>query len=96
MCSASGTTHAPRREIGREGTAEARQRDRRRVERGQVDALLGIADGVVDKKGAWLQFEGDLIGQGKEAAQKALAEKPALAKKIVDAILAKRALVVTT
>jgi recombination protein RecA len=56
---------------------------------------VGIADGIVDKKGAWLQFEGDLIGQGKEAAQKALAEKPALAKKIVDAILAKRALVVT-
>src|SRR5471030_872152 len=57
---------------------------------------VGIENGVVDKKGAWLQFEGDLIGQGKEAAQKALAEKPALAKKIVDAILAKRALVVTT
>ena len=57
---------------------------------------VAITDGVVDKKGAWLQFEGDLIGQGKEAAQKALAEKPALAKKIVDAILAKRAVVVTT
>jgi len=52
---------------------------------------VGIEHGVVDKKGAWLQFEGELIGQGKEAAQKALAEKPALAKKIVDAILAKRA-----
>src|SRR6266446_8619612 len=51
---------------------------------------VGIESGVVDKKGAWLQFEGELIGQGKEAAQKALAEKPALAKKIVDAILAKR------
>ena len=47
--------------------------------------------GVVEKKGAWLQFAGELIGQGKEAAQKALAEKPELAKKIVDAILAKRA-----
>ena len=35
-------------------------------------------------------FEGNLIGQGKNAAQKALAEKPELAKKIVDAILAKR------
>ncbi len=55
---------------------------------------VGVADGVVDKKGAWLQFEGELIGQGKEAAQKALVEKPALAKKIVDAILAKRAVVV--
>jgi recombination protein RecA len=52
---------------------------------------VGIANGVVDKKGAWLQFEGELIGQGKEAAQKVLVEKPALAKKIVDAILAKRA-----
>jgi recombination protein RecA len=51
---------------------------------------VGIEHGVVDKKGAWLQFEGELIGQGKEAAQKAMAEKPALAKKIVDAILAKR------
>jgi recombination protein RecA len=52
---------------------------------------VGIENGVVDKKGAWLQFEGELIGQGKEAAQKALVEKPALAKKIVDAILTKRA-----
>ncbi len=51
---------------------------------------VGIAHGVVDKKGAWLQFEGELIGQGKDAAQKAMVEKPALAKKIVDAILAKR------
>jgi len=52
---------------------------------------VGIESGAVEKKGAWLQFEGELIGQGKEAAQKALAEKPALAKKITDAILAKRA-----
>jgi recombination protein RecA len=52
---------------------------------------VGIECGAVDKKGAWLQFAGELIGQGKEAAQKALAENPALAQKIVDAILAKRA-----
>ena len=51
---------------------------------------VGVESGVIDKKGAWLQFEGELIGQGKEAAQKALSEKPELAKKIVDAILAKR------
>jgi recombination protein RecA len=51
---------------------------------------VGIQNGVVDKKGAWLQFNGELIGQGKEAAQKALTEKPALANKIVEAILAKR------
>ncbi|MEO7298660.1 MAG: recombinase RecA [Verrucomicrobiota bacterium] len=51
---------------------------------------VGITDGVVEKKGAWLQFEGNLIGQGKDAAQKALAEKPELAQKIVEAIMAKR------
>src|SRR6476661_8316718 len=63
-----------------------------------IDKLGGILDvgvdqGVVDKRGAWLQFKGELIGQGKDAAQKAMVEKPALAKKIVDAILAKRAAV---
>jgi recombination protein RecA len=52
---------------------------------------VGIDAGVVDKKGAWIQFNGELIGQGKEAAQKALVESPALAAKIVEAIMAKRA-----
>jgi len=51
---------------------------------------VGIENGVVEKKGAWLQFNGELIGQGKEASQKTLAEKPDLTKKIVDAILEKR------
>ena len=51
---------------------------------------VGIESGAVEKKGAWLQFEGELIGQGKEAAQKALAEKPELAQKIVNAIMARR------
>ncbi len=51
---------------------------------------VGIESGAVDKKGAWLQFDGELIGQGKEAAQRAMAEKPELASRIVDAILAKR------
>src|ERR1019366_7260531 len=51
---------------------------------------VGIESGVVEKKGAWLQFEGELIGQGKDAAQKALAEKPELADKIVNAIMVRR------
>jgi recombination protein RecA len=51
---------------------------------------VGIESGAVEKKGAWLQFEGELIGQGKEAAQKALAEQPELAQKIVNAIMARR------
>ena len=52
---------------------------------------VGLSHGVVEKKGAWLQFEGELIGQGKEAARAALAEKPDIAKKIMDAVMAKRA-----
>jgi recombination protein RecA len=51
---------------------------------------VGVEAGVVEKKGAWLQFQGELIGQGKEAAQKALVEQPELAKKITEAILARR------
>jgi recombination protein RecA len=51
---------------------------------------MGIDCGAVDKKGAWLQFEGDLIGQGKDAAKRALIDKPDLAKKIVAAIMLKR------
>jgi recombination protein RecA len=59
----------------------------------QEGSILDVAIecGAVDKKGAWLQFDGELIGQGKEAAQKTLAEKPELAKKIVEAIMVKRA-----
>ena len=51
---------------------------------------VGLNHGVVEKKGAWLQFNGELIGQGKDAARQALIEKPELAKKIVDAIMSKR------
>jgi recombination protein RecA len=52
---------------------------------------VGIESGAVEKKGAWLQFNGELIGQGKDAAQRALAENPALAGKIVETILTRRA-----
>ena len=52
---------------------------------------VGIECGAVDKRGAYLQFDGALIGQGRDAAKKALVEKPELAKKIVEAIHAKRA-----
>jgi recombination protein RecA len=51
---------------------------------------VGVDEGVLDKKGAWIQFNGELIGQGREAARKTLIEKPQVAQKIIDAILAKR------
>jgi recombination protein RecA len=51
---------------------------------------VGLEAGAIEKKGAWLQFNGELIGQGKDAAQKSLVEKPELAQKIMDAIMTKR------
>jgi recombination protein RecA len=51
---------------------------------------VGVEHGVVEKKGAWLQFQGELIGQGKDAARQTLLDRPELAKKIIDAILQKR------
>jgi recombination protein RecA len=50
----------------------------------------GLACGVVDKKGAWIQFAGELVGQGKDAARQALVDKPELRQRIFDAIMAKR------
>jgi len=52
---------------------------------------VGLQHGVVEKRGAWFQFAGELIGQGKDASANALLEKPELAAKIVAAIHAKRA-----
>ena len=51
---------------------------------------VGVADGVVEKKGAWFQFDGELIGQGKEASRLALLENPELAARIKVEILKKR------
>jgi recombination protein RecA len=48
----------------------------------------GLKFGVVEKKGAWVQFSGELIGQGREAALRALGENPGLAGRITEAVLA--------
>src|SRR6266480_2376219 len=37
---------------------------------------VGVGHAVVEKKGAWLQFNGELIGQGKDSARQALVDKP--------------------
>jgi recombination protein RecA len=58
----------------------------------QMGSLLdaGLKLGVLDKKGAWIQFQGELIGQGREAAVRALNESPELAGKVNGAVLAAR------
>jgi len=55
---------------------------------------VGVDQGVVDKKGAWLQYKGELIGQGREAARQALIEKPELAQQIIAQIYEKRAVLI--
>jgi recombination protein RecA len=47
---------------------------------------LGIDHKVLEKKGAWIAFNGDLVGQGREAAKEALRTNPALAAKVKIAI----------
>jgi recombination protein RecA len=51
---------------------------------------VGLSQGVLEKKGAWIQFQGELIGQGKDAAIRALVENAALAARIKEAILSSR------
>ena len=51
---------------------------------------VALAYGVVQKRGAWIQYNGELIGQGREAARTAMAEKPEVTDQIVKDIMAKR------
>jgi recombination protein RecA len=50
---------------------------------------LGIEHGILEKKGAWIAFQGELVGQGRDAAKQALKENQALADKVVKAVLEK-------
>ncbi|GIT77778.1 MAG: hypothetical protein Ct9H300mP32_1600 [Verrucomicrobiota bacterium] len=50
-----------------------------------------MARDVIQKKGAWLQFEGEMIGQGKEASRQALQDNPELAQKILAEITGEKA-----
>jgi recombination protein RecA len=50
---------------------------------------LGVEHKILEKKGAWIAYEGALVGQGRDAAKQALREKPELAEKIAKDILEK-------
>jgi recombination protein RecA len=50
---------------------------------------LGIEHGILTKKGAWISYNGNLIGQGREAAKQSLAEDSSLMTEITAAILEK-------
>ena len=49
---------------------------------------LGVAKGIVDKSGAWYQYNGDKIGQGREAARMFLKKNPSLSEEIEEKIKA--------
>lgn len=48
-----------------------------------------IAAGLIEKRGAWLSFEGQQIGQGREAAVAELKREPDLAARLIERISAK-------
>jgi len=50
---------------------------------------LGLEQQVLEKKGAWIAYEGGLIGQGREAAKQYLAEHPEVGEKITKAVMEK-------
>src|SRR6185312_1715193 len=50
---------------------------------------LGLEHRVLEKKGAWIAYQGELVGQGRDAAKAMLKEKPELAEKITQAVLEK-------
>jgi recombination protein RecA len=47
---------------------------------------LGVAAGIVDKSGAWISYNGQRIGQGRENAKTFLREHPEIANEIESAI----------
>ncbi|MDX2185766.1 MAG: recombinase RecA [Opitutaceae bacterium] len=50
---------------------------------------LGLEHKVLEKKGAWIAYQGELIGQGRDAAKQTLREKPEIAEKIIKAVMEK-------
>ncbi|WP_041321135.1 recombinase RecA [Hyphomicrobium denitrificans] len=55
---------------------------------------IGVKAGIVEKSGAWLSYNGDRIGQGRENAKTYLKENPRIANEIENAIRASAGLIV--
>jgi len=57
---------------------------------------LGLEHKILEKRGAWISYKGDLVGQGRDAAKAALKENPKLEKELMAAILEKVSLTATS
>jgi len=55
---------------------------------------LGVKAGIVEKSGAWLSYNGERVGQGRENAKTFLKENPKIAAEIENAIRANAGLIV--
>lgn len=50
---------------------------------------LGLNNKILEKKGAWISYKGELIGQGRENAKEYLAQHPEVMAEIIDQIMGK-------
>jgi recombination protein RecA len=50
---------------------------------------LGLEHKILEKKGSWISYEGNLVGQGREAAKQFLMENPKTMEKITKSIYSK-------
>ena len=50
---------------------------------------LGLEHKILEKKGAWIAYQGELVGQGRDAAKQTFREKPELAAAIIKAVMEK-------
>ena len=48
---------------------------------------LGVEHKILEKKGAWISYEGELVGQGREAAKAFLSENPEIAERIAKGVI---------
>ena len=50
---------------------------------------LGVEHKILEKKGSWISFQGEMVGQGREAAKQAIINDPKLADELTGLILDK-------
>ena len=49
---------------------------------------MGVAQGIIEKSGAWFAYEGARIGQGRDNARKFLEEHPEITQEIREKVMA--------
>ena len=50
---------------------------------------LGVEHKMLEKKGSWISYKGEMIGQGREAAKQHIKDHPELADELTELIMSK-------